>query len=360
MAKRNINAILAALLCAGVLSACGQPAASSDASAQPASSDASVQATAEATAETGTETKKAFSYTFATKAEGEKLMEENTIYFDSLTQNDLDFRLAKKGATLEEFKDLTITSVTEFSEAEKGLVNDYMAQIEEIVKENGYQIPPIDEIHFVNMTGEAEGPAAAAYTFGTTVCFNRDFLGFLLNNGHDTHGNEAIFAHELFHCLTRCCPEFRKEMYSIIHFTVGDREFEIPASAKDYYLSNPDVEHHDSYATFMIDGKPVDCFTAWISTQHWEKEGDMFYDYGITALCPIDGTDTYYTQEQASNFDEVFGTNTDYVIDPEECMADNFCYAIMYGREGYEGKGYPNPEIIDAIIAKLQEGPWMK
>ena len=27
---------------------------------------------------------------------------------------------------------------------------------------------------------------------------------------------------------------------------------------------------------------------------------------------------------------EVFGENRDYVIDPEECMADNFAYALTF------------------------------
>ena len=46
----------------------------------------------------------------------------------------------------------------------------------------------------------------------------------------------------------------------------------------------------------------------------------------------------------------MFGTNTGYVIDPEECMADNFAFAMLYGIEGENGKGYPNPEIIQGII----------
>lgn len=58
----------------------------------------------------------------------------------------------------------------------------------------------------------------------------------------------------------------------------------------------------------------------------------------------------YYTKEQASNFDEVFGTNTGYTIDPEECMADNFADAMQYGLEGKNGQGYPNPEIILGVI----------
>ena len=69
-----------------------------------------------------------------------------------------------------------------------------------------------------------------------------------------------------------------------------------------------------------------------------------------TALFPIDGTDIYYTKEQASNFDEVFGTNTGYTIDPEECMADNFADAMQYGMDGKNGQGYPNPEIIRGVL----------
>ena len=62
---------------------------------------------------------------------------------------------------------------------------------------------------------------------------------------------------------------------------------------------------------------------------------------------------TALTPEQAENFDEVFGTNTGYVVDPEECMADNFTYALQYGMSGPDGNGYPNPEIIAAILEYL-------
>ena len=136
----------------------------------------------------------------------------------------------------------------------------------------------------------------------------------------------------------------------MIHFTVADSDFEIPSCVAEYCLSNPDVEHHDSYATFVIDGQEIDCFTAWITTKQYEKGVSGWSDYETTALIPIDGTDIYYTREQASNFYEVFGENTQYVIDPEECMADNFMYAMLYGISGKDGKGYPNPEIIQGII----------
>ena len=42
------------------------------------------------------------------------------------------------------------------------------------------------------------------------------------------------------------------------------------------------------------------------------------------------------------------------MIDPEECMADNFSLALTYGMEGPDGIGYPNPEIIKGIIDYLK------
>jgi hypothetical protein len=51
----------------------------------------------------------------------------------------------------------------------------------------------------------------------------------------------------------------------------------------------------------------------------------------------------------------VFGKNTGYVNDPEECLADNFSYALVYGIEGRDKQGYPNPEIIQGILDYLKK-----
>ena len=64
---------------------------------------------------------------------------------------------------------------------------------------------------------------------------------------------------------------------------------------------------------------------------------------------------SFYTPEQADNFWDIFGKNTDYVMDPEECMADNFAYFMYCGMDGPEGDGYENPEIIEGIERILLE-----
>jgi len=71
----------------------------------------------------------------------------------------------------------------------------------------------------------------------------------------------------------------------------------------------------------------------------------------VTGLVPIDDMATMYTADEAANFWDVFGRNTDYVIDPEETLADNFADTMIYG---VDGKDYKTPEIIQAIDALLK------
>ena len=276
-------------------------------------------------------------------------------YYSHFSQNDLDYKMQKTGATMEEYKAFAAEQVQDFTATEKSFINRRIKNIEKTLEKNGYELPELDEIVFIKTTMDEE-LGASGYTHGTQIYLSDRVLERYLS---DTPGGEKalytryIFWHEMFHCLTRCNPDFRAEAYKLIHFTVQEDDYPLPPSVFEYHISNPDVEHHNSYATFRIGGQNIDCFTDFVTARHFEQERDSFFDCATTALVPVDGSDTYYTPEQAENFDEVFGTNTDYVVDPEECMADNFGYALTYGMNGPTGSGYPNPEIIEGILAIL-------
>ena len=295
---------------------------------------------------------------FASAEEGRELMlSNNENYYDHFSQNDLDYKMQKTGATMEEYKEFAAQQVLEFTAAEKSFINKRIRNIEKTLEKNGYTIPELDEIVFIKTTMDEE-LGASGYTHGTQIYLNATVLSaYSLMSILPETGQLAdeLIVHEIFHCLTRNNPEFRKDMYSIINFTVTDTDFEIPASVFEYHITNPDVEHHNSYATFIIDGEEVDCFTDFVTTMHFEESQSTFFSCSETALIPIDGRDIYYTPDQASNFDEIFGTNTGYVEDPEECLADNFAYAVVYGIEGRDNQGYPNPEIIQAIIDYMKK-----
>ena len=343
--KRIIAAVLA---CALMLCACG--GAQDDSQAQSgAPARESQQVTQSAT-------KAKIAYRLASKEEGVEMLLSNTKYHDGFSQNDLDFRMHKTGATMDEYLAFAKEQVRDFTDEEATFISNQIARMEQRLDEEGYTLPPLDEIVFVKTTMAEEG-GAEAYTHGTEIYFmdsvvrlaTSELVGPKMQDHLDT-----LFWHELFHCLTRCNPDFRRDMYSLIDFTTEDEDFVQPASAFEYHISNPDVEHHNSHATFGIGGRDVECFCDLVTTRHFGPGVETFFDCYTTALIPTDGSDTYYTPEDAENFWQVFGKNTDYVIDPEECMADNFSYALAYGLEGQGGRGYKSPEIIEGIISYLK------
>ena len=296
---------------------------------------------------------------YASKDEAAKLLLSHQDYYDGFSQNDLDFKMQKKNATMEEYLAFAKEQTLDFTEEEKALIDRLFSEMAKSLDEHGYVLPDLDEIKLVKTT-MAEESGAGGYTHGTQIYLSADILenalhGDAISKAYYSRLLPGLLWHELFHCLTRCNPDFRSDMYRLIHFTVADKDYTIPPSVFAYHISNPDVEHHDAFATFSIEGQDRDCFIDCVTTRHFENEGDSFFDCFTTALIPTDGTDQYYTPEQADNFNDIFGENTDYVIDPEECMADNFSYAMCYGTAGPGGTGYKSPEIIEGILEYLKK-----
>ena len=103
-----------------------------------------------------------------------------------------------------------------------------------------------------------------------------NILPLYLRTGKQNHQKGlSVLAHEIFHCLTRCNKDFRKEMYDLINFSIADKEYDIEDDIKRITISNPDVEHHDAFATFTINGEKKDCYMLNICTKPFENKGDQ-------------------------------------------------------------------------------------
>ena len=276
---------------------------------------------------------------------GKNLLLAQTDYYDGFTQNDIDYRMKKSGATKEELLKASTDEIRDFNIIEKYLMDRVIAKMARKLSRNGYELPHLEEITYIKTDMSVEGGHSGHGNEIYLNTVNMD-IGIIPLMGEYF---EHLMWHELSHCLTRNNPEYRAQTYSLINFSIADSDFEMPPCVSDKYFHNPDVEHHDAYATFMIDGKETDCYLL------WAKANDVAGFNTETVLVPIDGTDTYYTMDQATNIDEVFGTNTNYLTDPEECMADNFADAMQYGIKGPNGQGYPNPKIIEGIIDILSK-----
>ncbi|MGX8706642.1 MAG: hypothetical protein ACSW8J_08695, partial [bacterium] len=158
----------------------------------------------------------AFQYRFADATEAAELLLSNREYYEGLTQNDLNFRMQKLNATLEELEALIPGETRDYTDAEKAAIDAAMAVIEAACAERGYALPPTDGIVFAKTTMHEECDAGA-YTHGTQIYMGELLLSYGLSDMPEAVAYfRRIVAHELFHCLTRNHPDFRADMYGLL------------------------------------------------------------------------------------------------------------------------------------------------
>jgi hypothetical protein len=92
-----------------------------------------------------------------------------------------------------------------------------------------------------------------------------------------------------------------------------------------------------------------------IYSEEDQYTGGYLFDYLSLKLMAIEsvngvyqplinaGVPVLYRVSEVTNFYEQMGDNTDYVINPEETMANNFAYMVMQKAD------VPNPEILDSM-----------
>lgn len=313
---------------------------------------------AAAFAETGKTTK--INAHFATVEEGRKLMRNRKLYHEQINEKCLAFLLQKKGGTLAEYIDYAAEQVLPFEPEEEQKVNDALDWLQQMLEKHGLKLPDPGTITFVKTTGK-EAADASGYTSEGAVflnewVFSEDFKDPETYEDIETFGPDDLFRqiiiHEISHCLSRLFPDYREAMYDLIHFRVLDEDIDIPQNVRDEIMANPDVEHHDSVATFTINGEKKECYLVSLTDDVFEKEGDSFFDNAYTGVVPL-GEDVIYRAEDVKDFWDVVGENTDYTGDPEEIMADNFSFAILDLDIGYE-KLNKNPEILEGIRKYLK------
>lgn len=300
-----------------------------------------------APAETETPRTTALTAHFATVEEGKQLMRDRTLFHEQITSSTLPFFLQSKEGTLEDYIAYSEDQVLAFTPEEEQRVNDTLAWLQDQLERHNLSLPDPGEITFVKTTG-MEALGAAGYTSGGTV-----FLGwFTYTPEYYTDDMfRDLVVHEISHCLSRLYPEYQEALYSLIHFTVLDQDIEVPEVIREQIIANPDVEHHNSCATFTIDGEQKDCYLVFLTDSVFEKEGDTFFDGMYSGVVPL-GSDRVYRVEEVEDFWDVVGKNSNYVEDPEELMATSLAFAILHLDDGYDG--FASPEILDGIVDYLK------
>jgi len=269
---------------------------------------------------------------FASVDEGVEIVTTRDQFIEHLSRFDLQSRMkTNRDVTTDEFLKFVAKEIMAWDPGDIERVSAVMESIRDQLKD--YRIPFPETIQLVKSTGKEEGDAA--YCRGTAIVLP---VRMIQKSRHDL---ERLLIHELFHIASRHSPDFRRRMYAIIGFKPC-AEIEFPRTLADRRITNPDAPTIDYYIELEVNGKATKAVPILYSStkQYDAKEGGSFFRYLVFRLMVIKKTgDKWQSIEKdkaavvfdpkklPAYFDKI-GKNTNYIIHPDEILADNFVYMV--------------------------------
>jgi hypothetical protein len=297
-----------------------------------------------AQAATDVELRKGCPAHFASVSEASATLGQKDDFIQRLSPFDRAARMkTDKPVSEEDFLRFVKTNAAAWTELEQAKVEAAISALRPALESLPIAFPK--KITFIKTTGAEEG--GAFYT--------RDSAVMMPAKPTDAADGELLkktIAHELFHILSRNNPELREKLYALIGFN-NCGEIEFPDALKARKITNPDAPRNDHAIRVRANGIEVNVVPILFSSApNYDpvRDGEFFnylqLGFVIVSKNPNGGADVLAPQ-QLSGFFEQVGRNTDYIIHPEEILAENFAL-LMIGR-----RDVPSPVLLDRMRQAL-------
>ncbi len=152
----------------------------------------------------------------------------------------------------------------------------------------------------------------------------------------------TVLIHEIFHIQSRNYPKLQEKLYAHLGF----KKLNLPIIYPDGFISqtllNPDGTDWDYYIPLSLDDKKVLAFPLIVSRRsQFDPNEPNFFSYLKFQLFPIQKNKEGYKLSYEGSFDgldskwmtpffERITKNTNYIIHPDELMADNFVFLTKW------------------------------
>ena len=283
---------------------------------------------------------------FASVAEAREVLGQKDDFIRRLSPFDRAARMkTDKPVSEEKFLSFVKANAATWTDAENATIEAAIHALRPALEGLRVVFPKI--ITLIKTTGAEEG--RAFYTRDTAIMMPEKETGA----ANDELLKKTI-AHELFHILSRNNPELREKLYRVIGFaSCGEVAF--PKELESRKITNPDAPRNDHAIRVQVNGQDVNVVPILFSTtsNYDPVRGGEFFTYLQLAFLSVSKNSTTGGQllepQQLSGFLEQVGRNTDYIIHPEEILAENFALCVMDKRD------VPSPAILEKIRAVLAE-----
>ena len=286
---------------------------------------------------------------FASVAEAKALLAKHDIYIQGLSPFERAAKVKQAGpVSTDQYINFIQDQAIEWTDEGKTKLREVVAAAKPKLAKFAKHLPK--RITLIKTTGKDEG--AAPYTRGTSIVLPRRI------SSQSAKDLERLFYHELFHIISRGNPRLRDQLYEIIGYKKCGVIL-LPADMMPRRISNPDAPVVEHCIRVSKDGESHYCAPVLFSrTLKYDPEtGGTFFRYLEFRLMAIDrkttkailkeGKPILLKPDAVEGFFEQIGRNTNYIIHPEETLANNFVH-LMTGK-----KDLKNPEILEKIEAIL-------
>jgi hypothetical protein len=219
-----------------------------------------------------------------------------------------------------------------------------------------WELPLPKTVLVVKTTGEEEGNAA--YCRGAAIVLPRRMIA------QTPDRLERLLAHELFHVLNSHNPKLRDRLYAIIGFEPSG-SIELPDSLARRKITNPDAPRVEHVLALEHEGEPLIVAPLLVADRdrYDPARGGTLFTYLQFRLLAVERRDDRFAArldatgepmllkaEDVPDYRRRIGENTNYIIHPEEILADNFALLVT-------GKtDVPTPRILDEMDRVLKQG----
>ena len=290
-------------------------------------------------------------FRFASPTGGRQILTADDAFTASLSRFDLQCRLkTDKDVTLADWKAYVAQQVRPWQADEAAKLAEAAGRVRSRLEKYRLPLPPV--ISLVRTTGEEE--SEAAYTRGDAIVLPTKVMNYPATQ------LDRLLLHELFHILSRHDGALRSRLYGIIGFEICE-PIELPKSLAPRRITNPDAPLIDCVVTLTAaDGRTHTGAPVLYAARDYDSQrgGSLFQSLVFRLLLvekrsgrwqPLlkSGEPVVINVRHEVAYLDKIGKNTNYVIHPDEILADNFVRLVM------EDADVPTPRIIEEMRAVL-------
>ncbi len=246
-----------------------------------------------------------------------------------------------RSQSLKEYRALLESEVSNFTNEEMSELSNIFDQIEHEVSILNTKLLPNIRIGKIKTNH-----------YGPDVFYTRDNIIFIPENVLEKNAFpnlKNVMYHEIFHILSRIYPEVKEKTYALIGFKPLSNKVGLPKALQETLLTNPDGAEIKYFITLVDDaGNKIEAIPLITSTKKNYQNGnnslfnylefDLFeYDRDSRqVLCTEQGKTSIPGSFMASFFEQI-KDNTQYIIHPDEILADNFMMSFtVYGSDTFD------------------------